>query len=233
MLKGCPYLAGQISILCASTKPPGTSLFPFAAAVQPITCPALGFPAAPSREAWRLARKSTCKRAPAPRKASITQEELMGARGAGTRRPPGVGAFYLKGTGPWRLGKRRGIPVSGRLCRIRCPELRYLGDSAAYPDQTLLGRASLLETDLSRLPLLLRKFGEKSRGLFPPWQGEPHPPLTPSPRTAHWHRVFAPRRGAGGTRSAPATLGSRLGARVDAEGGWRPRPGELSPAPGA
>lgn len=92
----------------------------------------------------------------------------MGARGAGTRRPPGVGAFYLKGTGPWRLGKRRGIPVSGRLCRIRCPELRSLGDSAAYPDQTLLGRASLLETDLSRLPLLLRKFGEKSRGLFFP-----------------------------------------------------------------
>lgn len=118
----------------------------------------------------------------------------MGARGAGTRRPPGVGAFYLKGTGPWRLGKRRGIPVSGRLCRIRCPELRSLGDSAAYRDQTLLGRASLLETNLSRLPLLLRKFGEKSRGLFfPPGKGNPirHSPPPPALRigTACLHRA--------------------------------------------
>lgn len=37
----------------------------------------------------------------------------MGARGAGTRGLPGIGAFYLKGTEPWGLGKEGVSPSLG------------------------------------------------------------------------------------------------------------------------
>lgn len=98
----------------------------------------------------------------APQKAPTTEEKADGSARRGD--PQAAGGWGLYGTGPWGLGKSRGIRVSGHLCRIRCPELRSLGHSAAHPDQTLLGRASLLETDLGRPRLLLRNFGEKCRG---------------------------------------------------------------------
>ena len=62
-------------------------------------------------------------------------------------------------------------------------------------------------------------------------------PLTPVPgRTTFTialrvSTAFAPPHRAGETRPSPTTLGSCLGARVDAERDWRPRVGKLSPAP--
>lgn len=58
----------------------------------------------------------------------------------------------------------------------------------------------------------------------------PHRPPAPETETPR-HRMFAPPHKAAETRSAPATLGSCLSSRIDAEGDWRARLGKLSSAP--
>lgn len=77
-----------------------------------------------------------------------------------------------------------------------------------------------------------------------PWQREPHPPLLPPPSRDGTpppsplpHCALAPRvcTAPRSRRNSLCAKNSGLpprGARVDAEGGWRPRPGKLSPAPG-
>lgn len=58
--------------------------------------------------------KSGRTRLRAQGKIPITEERL-GARGPEV--PPRTGVFYLQGAGPWRLGRRRGMPGSERRYR--------------------------------------------------------------------------------------------------------------------